>query len=83
MTKNFLWFVRFLFLTMFFLLELLCGILSFFWFANLEFPFFVVKEKMFKFILTLILLFASALCLLCFNLLTEFERKKGLEKRVF
>ncbi|RJX15762.1 hypothetical protein CW703_04475 [Candidatus Bathyarchaeota archaeon] len=72
MDKKFVWHLKFLFLTLFLLTEILSGIFSVVWFLEVEsgniLP---LTEQTIKTVWVLVILFFSAFCLFCFTRLEE------------
>ena len=72
MDKKFVWHLKFLFLTLFLLTEILSGIFSIVWFLEVEsrniLP---LTEQTIKTVWVLVILFFSAFCLFCFTQLEE------------
>ncbi|RLI00443.1 hypothetical protein DRO30_05750 [Candidatus Bathyarchaeota archaeon] len=72
MDKKFVWHLKFLFLTLFLLTEILSGIFSIVWFLEVESRSILpLTEQTIKTVWVLVILFFSAFCLFCFTRLEE------------
>jgi len=70
--KKFVWHLKFLFLTLFLLTEILSGIFSIVWFLEVESRSILpLTEQTIKTVWVLVILFFSAFCLFCFTRLEE------------